>query len=149
MVKSDPRYSQGMSWITHRPPTKEDADIDDEVFLRNPDAKYGYSLVEFDEVVLGQPWWSRKAADAAGTLNPIEQAKLEHLRAKVQLLNLRLLREQGKLVAPSELPGRKVVQITGTDAWLIALCNDGTMWFKQPAGSDSWQQLPAIPQEAR
>jgi hypothetical protein len=33
MVGSDPRNSQGMSWITDRPPTAKDADIAVALFL--------------------------------------------------------------------------------------------------------------------
>jgi hypothetical protein len=44
---------------------------------------------------------------------------------------------------------RKVVQLTGTDAWLIALCDDGTMWFKAPElFNDPWEQLPPIPPQS-
>jgi hypothetical protein len=45
---------------------------------------------------------------------------------------------------PDRIASRRVVQITGGDNWLVALCNDGTLlrW----AAVVGWTELPAIPQ---
>jgi hypothetical protein len=115
-------------WITNRLPTEEDADSDGNVLVkRKPDdtPEDGGVYAHHSIVVLGQPWWSPHAEDAAGT---------------------------APAPAPAT---RKVVQIAvvpdkrNVEDWLYCLCDDGTM-HRRLTGSGSrlndWSQIRSIPQ---
>lgn len=39
---------------------------------------------------------------------------------------------------------RKIIQITGREDSMIALCDDGTLWELHKG---AWRQLPGVPQE--
>jgi hypothetical protein len=60
----------------------------------------------------------------------------------------------GYKAAQALINGRKIIQITGTTQDLIALCDDGTLWFNEraydPKGvSDNcnWHKIRSIPQD--
>jgi hypothetical protein len=96
MVMSDPRYSQGMSWITHRPPTEADADVDGDVIVDSDTfPKTWITHINWQNVHNNQRWWSPLAADAANLTDEYAQAKLELLRAKLRLVNAQYRRDVG------------------------------------------------------
>jgi hypothetical protein len=95
MVMSDPRNSQGMSWITDRSPTKADADVDGDVLVDNQSFSGTATHVNWEKVFPGQRWWSPLAADAANLTDEYAQAKLELLRAKLRLINAQYRRDVG------------------------------------------------------
>ena len=42
---------------------------------------------------------------------------------------------------------RKVIQLVAWNNWLVALCDDGTMWgYPQNAVNGQWVQMASIPQ---
>lgn len=52
---------------------------------------------------------------------------------------------QAEQPAPTK-PERKVIQITGSETNVFALCSDGTIWTTYPC-SETWAKLPSIPQD--
>ncbi len=123
-------------WITHRLPTAADADRDGDVriplsvdaAMNGPEHGIGglyWAFYHHGLIVPGQPWWSEEAA-----ANPTPPA-----------------------TSPAPAPARKVVQIAvespateGNDAYIYALCNDGTILLQGVGTGGPWQQLPPIPQ---
>ncbi len=60
----------------------------------------------------------------------------------------------GYKAAQASINGRKIIQITGTTGDLIALCDDGTLWFNEraydPNGDSNncnWHKVRSIPQD--
>jgi hypothetical protein len=107
-----PRNPQGMTkWITHRLPTGADTDSDGEVEVpRYEDSTPGADscFQHYSLIVPGQPWWpsdpeaagraeaEQYSAEAKPAPKPkyseaMEQARLEHLRAKALLLQAQAL----------------------------------------------------------
>jgi hypothetical protein len=106
-------------WITDRLPTRADADADGDVRVRyeTGGAPEDGVYVHYSVVVPGQPWWSRNAATRAAQPTP----------------------------PPAPAPTRVVTALAiDGDVTVIAACNDGTMWIRQPMGG--WGQIPSIPQ---
>ena len=106
-------------WITDRLPTAADADQDGDVKIpykpRNIPEQGVFA--HYSVVVPGQPWWSRNAAARATRPTP----------------------------PPAPAPARVVTALAiDSDVTVIAACNDGTMWIRQPMGG--WGQIPSIPQ---
>jgi hypothetical protein len=111
---------EALGWITHRQPTAKDADHEGTVWLpRNiADPFEGdTTFVDYRTVALGQPWYSKHAPE----MQDAEPTPAE----------------------PDRIASRRVVQITGGDNWLVALCNDGTLL---QLAKGTWTELPAIPQ---
>jgi DNA-binding CsgD family transcriptional regulator len=49
-------------------------------------------------------------------------------------------------IAPEVVSSRTVVQIAATEGLMVlALCNDGSMWWAHAGTNSSWQQMPAVP----
>jgi hypothetical protein len=106
-------------WITDRLPTEADGDGDGDVRMvpaphADPD---DYLLVHWSYVGDAAPWQRTSCWEPHTEPAPTE---------------------------PDRIASRRVVQITGGDDWLVALCNDGTLlrW----AAVVGWTELPAIPQ---
>jgi hypothetical protein len=106
-------------WITDRLPTRADADADGDVRVRyeTGGAPEDGVYVHYSVVVPGQPWWSRNAAARAAQPTP----------------------------PPAPAPTRVVTALAiDSEVTVIAACDDGTMWIRQPM--DGWGQIPSIPQ---
>jgi hypothetical protein len=110
-------------WITDRPPTEADADDDGEVIISwtpGDTPEESCKWAKYSAVSPGQPWWSERAdyaRDYAARVTP----------------------------PPAPAPARVVTALAiDSDVTVIAACNDGTMWIRQPMGG--WGQIPSIPQ---
>ena len=119
------RYAMTQEWITDRPPTEADGDMDGDVrMVPAPGADFDdYVLVHWSYVGDAVPW-----QHTPSWRPPAEPAPTE----------------------PDRIASRRVVQIAfdAVDAEtsaLIALCDDGSMWCSA-TGSPEWTELPAIPQ---
>jgi hypothetical protein len=122
-----------MDWITDRLPTEADADGEGEVRIpaipgSRPNKRY--ELQHYSLVVANQPWWSHwadKRVAAAAAQAPSEPpAPAPPAERKIK---------QFVYVPKTEDMGEKV----------IALCNDGTLWYASP-GWLNWHSFAPIPQ---
>jgi hypothetical protein len=124
------RYAMPQEWITDRPPTEADGDMDGDVnMVTAPGADFDdYVLVHWSYVGDAAPWQHTKWWKPPAEPTPTEPTPTE----------------------PDRIASRRVVQIAfdAVDAEtsaLIALCDDGSMWCSA-TGSPEWTELPAIPQ---
>jgi hypothetical protein len=107
-------------WIRDRRPTAADGDRDGDVrMLRGPSHR-GYALIHWSYVGAGVPWQHTGLWQPPAEPVPTEADRIASRRV-VQMV-----------MAPS-----------ASNAFFVALCNDGSMW---QLGEGSWIQLPAIPQ---
>ncbi len=110
-------------WITDRLPTEADGDIDGEVrMMLRPNVSGAKYFAHWSCVGAGAFWQHTSCWEPPTEPIPTESTPTE----------------------PDRIASRRVVQITGGDNWLVALCNDGTLlrW----AAVVGWTELPAIPQ---
>lgn len=118
-----------MDWITDRLPTAADADRDGDVKIPcrpgdQPDDDSTF-WVHYSLIFPGQPWWSAMASQA--TPAPAEPpAPTPPAERKIK---------QFVYIPKTENKGEKV----------IALCNDGTLWYASP-GWLNWLSFAPIPQ---
>jgi hypothetical protein len=119
-----------MDWITDRLPTERDADGYGNVRIPKypadlPDKSRDGSRVyqHYSLIIPGQPWWSRWAVQAtpASVEPPAPPAE-----RKIK---------QFAYIPKTEDKGEKV----------IALCNDGSLWYASP-GWLNWLSFAPIPQ---
>jgi hypothetical protein len=107
-------------WITDRLPTEADGDMDGDVQMKSGPSGDSFHLIHWSYVGAGVPWQRTGWWEP-----PTEPAPTE----------------------PDRIASRRVVQMvmapSASNAFFVALCNDGSMW---QLGEGNWIQLPAIPQ---
>jgi len=153
-------------WITDRPPTAVDGDTDGDVRMQRAPGADSHRLVHWSYAG-GAPWqhtsfWQPPAQPApteADRIAALEQ-RVADLRRGEDAVELIFSHLQSRLEAlegvqadgtvPAEadrIASRRVVQMvmapSASNAFFVALCNDGSMW---QLDEGNWIQLPAVPQ---
>ena len=125
-------------WITDRPPTEADGDINGDVRIRRAPGSDTTRHLHWSYAG-GAPWQHTSYWKPATEPTPTEPDRELFIPA-AQVEELRIPFSSARRVAQIAFN-----TVDAETACLIALCNDGTLW-RLNSHDVCWTELPAIPQ---